>query len=303
MNTRIQVEHPVTELITGIDLVKAQLLIASGERLPYVQSDVQIRGHAIECRINAEDAKTFHAVAGPHSPLARPGRPGNPRGIAHVYSGYNVPPNYDSLIGQDHCPRRHPGNRDRPHEECALRRDGDRRDPGPTSRSTRKICNHAAFQKGGTDIHYLERLVWGCDRLIRFAPAGERYRFKPAVWIGGGGIDRQGRAGGPGRLQSDLSFVELSFDLGPPRARRRRRRPASIAAPVPSRSSTHATDPVLEPLPGEFPPVAPPPALQATVRYLGRTGGARSDFLRRRASAFCPGPRSGAAGRGSNLGA
>src|SRR5258707_11090492 len=99
MNTRIQVEHPVTELITGIDLVKAQLLIAAGERLPYVQSDVQIRGHAIECRINAEDAKTFMPSPGPIRLWHAPGGPGV-RVDSHIYSGYNVPPNYDSLIGK-----------------------------------------------------------------------------------------------------------------------------------------------------------------------------------------------------------
>src|SRR5205807_1768142 len=81
MNTRIQVEHPVTELITGIDLVKAQLLVAAGERLPYSQSDVQIRGHALECRINAEDPKTFMPSPGPirlwHAPrLEQPRAPG-----------------------------------------------------------------------------------------------------------------------------------------------------------------------------------------------------------------------------------
>src|SRR6185295_10903419 len=99
MNTRIQVEHPVTELITGIDLVKAQLLIAAGERLPYVQSDIQIRGHAIECRINAEDAKTFMPSPGPIRLWHAPGGPGV-RVDSHIYSGYNVPPHYDSLIGK-----------------------------------------------------------------------------------------------------------------------------------------------------------------------------------------------------------
>src|SRR5207237_7404483 len=93
MNTRIQVEHPVTELITGIDLVKAQLLVAAGERLPYSQSDVQIRGHALECRINAEDPKTFMPSPGPIRLWHAPGGPGI-RVDSHVYSGYNVPPYY-----------------------------------------------------------------------------------------------------------------------------------------------------------------------------------------------------------------
>ena len=80
MNTRIQVEHPVTELITGIDLVKAQLMIASGEKLKYTQKDIKLTGHAIECRINAEDAKTFMPSPGPDQALARAGRPRHPRG-------------------------------------------------------------------------------------------------------------------------------------------------------------------------------------------------------------------------------
>jgi acetyl-CoA carboxylase biotin carboxylase subunit len=154
MNTRIQVEHPVTELITGIDLVKAQLLVAAGERLPYTQSDVQFRGHAMECRINAEDPKTFMPSPGPIRLWHAPGGPGI-RVDSHVYSGYNVPPYYDSLIGK-------------------LIAHGDTRDTAIARMKNalaemviegiktnvalhQEICNHAAFQKGGTDIHYLER--------------------------------------------------------------------------------------------------------------------------------------------------
>src|SRR5574339_25126 len=90
MNTRIQVEHPVTELITGIDLVKAQLLIASGEKLQFAQKDIKLTGHAIECRINAEDAKTFMPSPGPIKLWHAPGGPGI-RVDSHIYSGYNVP--------------------------------------------------------------------------------------------------------------------------------------------------------------------------------------------------------------------
>ena len=124
MNTRIQVEHPVTELITGIDLVKAQLLIAAGEQLPYAQSDVQIRGHAIECRINAEDPKTFMPSPGPIRLWHAPGGPGI-RVDSHVYSGYNVPPVLRLAHRQADRPRRHARDRHRAHEERA-RRDGDR---------------------------------------------------------------------------------------------------------------------------------------------------------------------------------
>jgi acetyl-CoA carboxylase, biotin carboxylase subunit len=110
MNTRVQVEHPVTEMVTGIDLVKAQLRIAAGERLPWTQEDVQIRGHAIECRINAEDPKNFMPSPGPVKLWHAPGGPGI-RVDSHVYTGYNVPPHYDSLIakviahGEDRTPR------------------------------------------------------------------------------------------------------------------------------------------------------------------------------------------------------
>ena len=99
MNTRIQVEHPVTEAITGVDLIRQQLLIASGEKLKIKQKDIRITGHAIECRINAEDAKTFMPSPGTIDIFHAPGGPGV-RVDSHVYDGYKVPPNYDSMIGK-----------------------------------------------------------------------------------------------------------------------------------------------------------------------------------------------------------
>jgi acetyl-CoA carboxylase biotin carboxylase subunit len=99
MNTRIQVEHPVTERITGADLVREQILVASGEKLSYRQEDIQIRGHAIECRINAEDPETFMPSPGTITGFHAPGGPGI-RMESHIYDGYRVPPNYDSMIAK-----------------------------------------------------------------------------------------------------------------------------------------------------------------------------------------------------------
>jgi acetyl-CoA carboxylase biotin carboxylase subunit len=99
MNTRIQVEHPVTEMITGVDIVKEQLRIASGMPLSFKQEDIQIRGHAIECRINAEDPKSFIPSPGNITLYHAPGGPGI-RVDSHIYSGYRVPPYYDSMIGK-----------------------------------------------------------------------------------------------------------------------------------------------------------------------------------------------------------
>lgn len=99
MNTRIQVEHPVTEMVTGVDLVKAQLMIAAGIPLQIEQSMVQLRGHSIECRINAEDGKTFIPSPGKITRFHSPGGPGV-RWDSHIYGGYSVPPYYDSMIGK-----------------------------------------------------------------------------------------------------------------------------------------------------------------------------------------------------------
>ena len=99
MNTRVQVEHPVTEMVTGIDIIKEQLRIASGEPLRIKQEDVKIKGHAIECRINAENPKTFIPSPGTIQRWHAPGGLGV-RMDTHIYSGYKVPPNYDSLIGK-----------------------------------------------------------------------------------------------------------------------------------------------------------------------------------------------------------
>jgi acetyl-CoA carboxylase biotin carboxylase subunit len=100
INCRIQVEHPVTEMLTGIDMVEAQLRIAAGEPLPFTQADVELRGHAIELRITAEDpVHDFRPVAGTVERYLPPGGPGV-RMDSHLYSGYEVPPYYDSLLGK-----------------------------------------------------------------------------------------------------------------------------------------------------------------------------------------------------------
>ena len=99
MNTRVQVEHPVTEMVTGIDIVKEQIRIAAGEPLSYTQKDVVLRGHAIECRLNAEDPATFMPCPGTIDVFHMPGGPGI-RCETHIYNGYKVPPYYDSMIGK-----------------------------------------------------------------------------------------------------------------------------------------------------------------------------------------------------------
>jgi acetyl-CoA carboxylase biotin carboxylase subunit len=154
MNTRIQVEHPVTELITGIDLVKAQLMIAAGERLPWTQSDIVLRGHALECRINAEDPKTFMPSPGPVRLWHAPGGPGI-RVDSHLYSGYSVPPNYDSLIAKliSHGDTRDTAIARMRNALAEMVVEGIK----TNAALHQEILAHAAFQRGGLDIHYLER--------------------------------------------------------------------------------------------------------------------------------------------------
>jgi acetyl-CoA carboxylase, biotin carboxylase subunit len=154
MNTRIQVEHPVTELVTGIDLVKAQLMIAAGEKLAYAQDDVKISGHALECRINAEDPRTFMPSPGPIRLWHAPGGPGV-RVDSHAYSGYNVPPNYDSMIGKliTHGDTRATAIARMRNALAELVVEGIK----TNTALHQEILAHSAFQAGGLDIHYLER--------------------------------------------------------------------------------------------------------------------------------------------------
>jgi acetyl-CoA carboxylase biotin carboxylase subunit len=154
MNTRVQVEHPVTELVTGIDIVKAQLSIAAGERLAFSQKDVVLRGHAIECRINAEDPKTFVPSPGLVSLWHPPGGPGI-RVDSHMYSGYAVPPYYDSLIAKiiAHGEHRHAAIARMTTALQEVVVDGIK----TNIPLHQEIFQHGAFKMGGTDIHYLER--------------------------------------------------------------------------------------------------------------------------------------------------
>ncbi len=153
MNTRVQVEHPVTEQISGIDIVQMQLRVAAGEKLPFTQKDIRLHGHAIECRINAEDPHNFMPSPGRLTAFHMPGGPGI-RVDTHAYHGYMVPPHYDSMIGK-------------------LIAYGDTREQAIARMRIAlsemvvegiktniplhmELMHDEAFQKGGTSIHYLE---------------------------------------------------------------------------------------------------------------------------------------------------
>ena len=154
MNTRVQVEHPVTEMVTGIDIVRTQIMVAAGEKLPVTQRQIEIRGHAIECRINAEDPYKFIPSPGRVTTWHAPGGPGV-RVDSHLYNNYFVPPNYDSMIGK-------------------IIVHGDTREQAMARMRTalaetvvegiktniplhRDLMVDAKFMAGGTNIHYLEQ--------------------------------------------------------------------------------------------------------------------------------------------------
>ena len=154
MNTRVQVEHPVTEWITGVDIVRTQIMVAAGEKLPFTQRQISIKGHAIECRVNAEDPFKFTPSPGRVTAWHMPGGPGV-RVDSHVYNNYFVPPNYDSMIGK-------------------IIVYGDTREQAIARMQTalaetvvegiqtniplhRELMVDAKFMEGGTNIHYLEK--------------------------------------------------------------------------------------------------------------------------------------------------
>ncbi len=154
MNTRVQVEHPVTEMVTGVDIIKAQILISAGEALHYKQEDIQLRGHAIECRINAEDPSSFMPCPGTITQFHPAGGPGI-RLDTHIYNGYTVPQYYDSMIGKLIA---HGSDR-----EAALARmntalsemviDGIKTNIPLQC----DIISDEGFKAGGVNIHYLEK--------------------------------------------------------------------------------------------------------------------------------------------------
>lgn len=160
MNTRVQVEHPVTEMVTGVDIVKEMLSIAAGNKLSIKQEDVVIRGHSLECRINAEDPSTFLPSPGKVKHFHAPGGNGV-RVDSHLYSGYSVPPNYDSLIGKliTYGATR---------EEAMVRMRNALDEIVVDGIKTniplhRDLVRDDGFCKGGVNIHYLEKKL-GMDK-------------------------------------------------------------------------------------------------------------------------------------------
>ena len=153
MNTRVQVEHPVTEMITGVDIIREQLRIASGEQLSYRQDDIVFNGHAIECRLNAEDPDTFTPSPGVIEHYHPPGGFGV-RVDTHIYGGYKVPPYYDSMIGKLIV---HGNTRELAIARMSMALSEIVIEGIKTNIPLhQKIIDDAAFKAGGTDIHYLE---------------------------------------------------------------------------------------------------------------------------------------------------
>ena len=153
MNTRVQVEHPVTEWVTGIDIVKTQIMVAAGEKLPFTQRQIEIRGHAIECRVNAEDPFKFTPSPGRITTWHAPGGPGI-RVDSHIYNNYFVPPNYDSMIGKIIA---HGDTR----AQASARMQTALSETVLEGISTniplhREVLRDSKFVAGGTNIHYLE---------------------------------------------------------------------------------------------------------------------------------------------------
>ena len=155
MNTRVQVEHPVTEMVTGVDIVKEQLRIAGGEGLQLQQSDIKFQGHAIEVRVNAEDPVRFTPSPGKISYFHAPGGNGV-RVDSHIYSGYTVPPYYDSLIGKLIT-----WGEDRNIAFARMRNALDEIVVEGIKTNVdlhrEKIFKDKAFIEGGVDIHHLEK--------------------------------------------------------------------------------------------------------------------------------------------------
>ena len=153
MNTRVQVEHPVTEFITGVDIVKTQIMTAAGQKLPYTQRQIEIKGHAIECRINAEDPFKFTPSPGRVTMWHPPGGPGV-RVDSHIYTNYFVPSHYDSMIGKIIV---HGDNRE--HALARMRTAlGETVVEGIQTNIAlhRVLMSDPGFMAGGTNIHYLE---------------------------------------------------------------------------------------------------------------------------------------------------
>jgi acetyl-CoA carboxylase biotin carboxylase subunit len=154
MNTRVQVEHPVTELITGIDIVQQQIRIANGEKLSIRQKDVQIKGHAIECRINAEDPFKFTPSPGKITTWHAPGGPGV-RVDSHIFTGYTVPPHYDSMVAKILT---YGDTREQAMARMRIALSETVIDGISTNIPLHKmLMDDSHFMDGGTSIHYLEK--------------------------------------------------------------------------------------------------------------------------------------------------